>query len=471
MIAFHSSCRDDKSAKAIFLSKSAQATLNPSDTLTKLLRAYSSQKTPIEVSFREMVPWMPYNSPRYTHQLHTYPAKVIPQIPHFFLSCPEVATGNGTVLDPFGGSGTVALEACLLGHDAMVSDSNPLARLIAQVKLTPISPDHMGKRILQVRDAIKKCRNSAPPDVVNLQYWYSERTIRHLSRVRHVVLNLPDSPFSRLCKVALSSVARKLSLADPRIAVPVRLKPDRYSDDHPLHKKSKDLLIQLNEVDVIDFYLNTLKNYAHQVSSLWPIRRDLGQLLTVFVNTIGKSRKSLSLHPCDSVDLIVTSPPYLGAQKYIRSSSLGIGWLGLAESNKLRRLEDNSIGREHFSQNRYHNAPESILSEADDLIQTVYLSNPLRAHIAATYLAEMKQALENCYRLLKSGGSLVLVSGCNMICGNVFNTTKYLKSTCEDIGFSTSLEVTDTIKSRGLMTRRNKTAGMIPLESVILLKK
>lgn len=468
---FQNGCCKDKSAKAFVPHNQTSLKLNPSETLTNLLGAYRSQKNPIEVSFREMVPWIPYNSPRYTHQLHSYPAKVIPQIPHFFLSCPEVVAPNATILDPFGGSGTVALEACLLGYDSMISDSNPLARLIAQVKVTPISPHHMERRILQLRNAIRGCRHSGVPDVVNIHYWYSERTIRQLSRVRHVVLSLPDSPFGRLCKVALSSAARKLSLADPRIAVPVKLRPERYMNDHPLHQKSKDLLAQLDEVDVIEYFLSTLKNYSQQISSLWPIREDLGRLTAIFTNTLGKSRKSLSTQPSNSVDIIVTSPPYLGAQKYIRSSSLGIGWLGLAESNKLRQLEDNSIGREHFSQHRYSALPKETLSEADDLIQTVFLSNPLRAHIAVTYLNEMRLAFENCYRLLKNGGSLVLVSGCNMICGNVFNTTKYLKSICENIGFDTTLEVTDAIKSRGLMTRRNKTAGLIPLESVILLKK
>ena len=104
-----------------------------SKVLQRLTKEYKSAGKPISVSFRDLVPWIPYNSPRYSHQIHSYPAKVIPHIPHFFLGCKSIIGHDSQILDPFGGSGTVALEACLAGVNAIVSDSNPLARLITKV--------------------------------------------------------------------------------------------------------------------------------------------------------------------------------------------------------------------------------------------------------------------------------------------------------------------------------------------------
>ena len=67
-----------------------------------------------------------------THDIHPYPAKFIPQIPGNLIS---VLSGPGElVLDPFGGSGTTALEAMRLGRRALSVDANPIASLIGAVK-------------------------------------------------------------------------------------------------------------------------------------------------------------------------------------------------------------------------------------------------------------------------------------------------------------------------------------------------
>src|SRR6202040_1886969 len=63
----------------------------------------------------------------------------------------------------------------------------------------------------------------------------------------------------------------------------------------------------------------------------------------------------------DLASLIVTSPPYISAQKYIRSSTLSLGWLGLAPNHKLRDLERLNIGREHFSKLEYKSIPKTFL--------------------------------------------------------------------------------------------------------------
>jgi hypothetical protein len=67
-----------------------------------------------------------------THDLHPYPAKFIPQIPG---NCIAQLTFPGElVLDPFGGSGTTALEAVRLGRRALSIDANAVGTLIGRVK-------------------------------------------------------------------------------------------------------------------------------------------------------------------------------------------------------------------------------------------------------------------------------------------------------------------------------------------------
>jgi hypothetical protein len=101
----------------------------------------------------------------------------------------------------------------------------------------------------------------------------------------------------------------------------------------------------------------------------------------------------------------------------------------------------------------------------------VHKKNPLRAHIAATYLREMRVVFGEIARVLEPGGHLVLVAGNNRVCGERFPTAHYLANLAEEFGLRRRLVLIDDIQSRGLMTKRNKNADVITQEWVYLLEK
>jgi SAM-dependent methyltransferase len=148
-----------------------------------------------------------------------------------------------------------------------------------------------------------------------------------------------------------------------------------------------------------------------------------------------------------------------------------MGWLGMAVPGELRPLENMSIGREHFAVSECSKCPTTGIDAADRLIKRVYASNSLRATIVATYLNEMREAMREMVRVLKPGGHLVLVIGNNEVCGLPFRSSVFLTEICEGLGLRAKLRLIDEIKSRGLMTKRNKTASVITREWVILLEK
>lgn len=86
--------------------------VDTSDSYADLCKAYASKGAPVEVDFRAMVAWLKKGD-QLTHQIHTYPAKLLPHIAHFFVRASVVFRDSRVVLDPFCGSGTVALEASL----------------------------------------------------------------------------------------------------------------------------------------------------------------------------------------------------------------------------------------------------------------------------------------------------------------------------------------------------------------------
>jgi DNA modification methylase len=172
----------------------------------------------------------------------------------------------------------------------------------------------------------------------------------------------------------------------------------------------------------------------------------------------------------ESVDLILTSPPYAGAQKYIRSSSLNLGWLGLTEKEDLKSLDKKIIGRENYLSSEIKEIKTGI-SSADELLTLLFKLNRERAYIVGNYLQEIKIALDESIRVLKNGGYFIIVIGNNKVCNCEFNTQDYLSEYVERKGLKLQFKLIDDIKSYGLMTKRNKTADIISREWILVFRK
>ena len=89
--------------------------------LYNFLQEYNASKTPLSISFREIIKNFS-NTERASHSIHHYPAKLLVHIPFFFLSNTILSKPGDIVLDPFCGSGTVLLEAILSGRNAVGFD-------------------------------------------------------------------------------------------------------------------------------------------------------------------------------------------------------------------------------------------------------------------------------------------------------------------------------------------------------------
>lgn len=427
------------------------------DALQSLIEKFNESQEPQEVSFRDLVPWLKVGE-RATHYIHTYPAKLLPHIAHFFLASQKICSPKSVVLDPFSGTGTVALEAMLAGHQALYADANPLARMISAVKAKKIELSVLQSAFSACMASFKKSRAGKAPDVVNIHHWYSPDAIRGLVRLKAAIDLIQDPDVKSFFLVTFSAVARKCSLADPRLSVPVRLK--EYAG-----RRSR------KAISVINCFSEQFETNCKRMQELTEISRDSAMPICVGIDARSLTNEKGDAVKSNSVDLIITSPPYAGAQKYIRATSLSLGWLGIVKPNELRALEDQNIGREHIPKSKYLDFSETDIAEADEVLRSVYQTNPLRAAIASTYLQEMRAALTEMHRVLKPGGRLVLVIGNNVVCGNEFMSSEYLGKICKGLGMTLELSLLDAIKSRGLMTKRNKTASVISREWVLLFRK
>ena len=413
---------------------------------------------------------------RLAHLIHPYPAKLLVHIPFFFLNNDLLSEAGDLVLDPFCGSGTVLSEAQSAGRVGYGADANPLARLIARVKTTQIEPPRIRQHLRSIITKIKDENPRNLPDVVNINHWFYPNVVSQLQCLRQVILRIRDARTREFLLVCFSVTVRKVSRADPRLSVPVRLRLGQYPKLHPLRAKSDSHLRKLRKVSVVKVFESVVRSNLLRMKRLR--KADVNEPCMV----IGSDARNLKSESggdwgtveCvadESIQLIITSPPYPGAQKYIRASSLSLGWLGLCASSDLRRLKGQSIGREEVSKVECLENGSTGIAAADRAITNIRRRNRKRAAIATAYLNEMRTALGEMRRVLKTGGHLVLVAANNRICGRSFKTVEYLSAICEDLGFFTTACFVDAIHSRGLMTKRNKTASLIARECVLVLTK
>ena len=171
----------------------------------------------------------------------------------------------------------------------------------------------------------------------------------------------------------------------------------------------------------------------------------------------------------ESVDGIITSPPYLSAQKYVRTLKLELLLLNICSIEDLVDLEKKTIGTEYIS--RREDIDKMGISEIDTLIESTYEKHPERGIQLYTYLINMKLAIQEIYRVLKDGKCLILVLGTNRILNQQVNIYRLITKISEDIGFSHLVTFRDKITNRGMITKRHETGGLIQNEYIVVLRR
>lgn len=420
------------------------------------------------VNFRSLVPAIK-KPERYTHLIHPYPAKLLVHIPFFFLQNTILSQKGDKVLDPFAGSGTVLLEAIIAGRHPIGAECNPIAQLISRVKTKYIATKKIEDATIELctRKDVPVFNDKKLPSSLNFQYWYSQSTFSQLKELFSRISLIEDLDVSDFLWLCFSCCVKKVSFADPKFSVPVRLKKESYVSNPKLHNKIINLLNELENINVIEVFKQIVQKNIERLKTI-------DGIIHFPLEMYSDSRKLETSHgklKSNSVSLVITSPPYAGAQKYIRAQSLSLGWLGYCAGNSLVSLKDQSIGREDYKISDYKELIETGVKKADLLLKKIWDVNNQRAHIAASYLCEMRQAIKESIRVLKPRGYMVLVVGNNNVCGYDFLTSEYLREIAEQEGLTTRFCLIDTIQSFGLMTARNKTASIITCEWIFLFEK
>ncbi|MCY3627263.1 MAG: DNA methyltransferase [Gammaproteobacteria bacterium] len=387
---------------------------------------------------------------RYTHGLHKYPAKFFPELPRWIID--RYSSKGDTILDPFMGSGTTNLEAGLLGRNSIGVDVDPFSRFLSKVKTTQLPENELLKAHEVVVNAIGKYgkRNhvNGIPSFPYRDKWFKPYILKELSFIKSVIETIQYSQdIKDFFLICFSSIIRAVSEADNNCTRTV------------IRKK---LAKQVNEGDAIRLFLKRLDRNIKGMIALG--QSDMSG--NVFIPNDADARAMPSVHS-DSIDLAITSPPYMNAVDYPRTHQLEMYWLGFA-SGSLAPLKKLHIGTEVVSVVDYNSLHKTQSKLANRAIEAIYQCDPRRAYIASKYIDDMQANLEETYRVLQPGKRYVVIVGDNLVRGVRFETWKYLKQIAPKVGFRVEKNFVSAIINHFIKVPR---AERINDDHILVLKK
>jgi 16S rRNA G966 N2-methylase RsmD len=422
------------------------------------------------------------------HNIHYYPGRIFPYIPLFMLSVNDFNEFKGPILDPFAGCGTILLESIINPFSKRIAigvEKNPIGRLISKVKTTPVNEQTIDELLQVICSEFHKAESRVTeiPEFTNRPLWFSNNAFKKLSMLKYAITQVcciqDYKDFFWLC---FSSTIRRVSKANPYIPPPVVLKPEKYIGSKTEFEKLTNILLDSEDPPV----LNRFKEIVLKNKRKLDVLKDITELKNgeVFSEIIWDDAKSImkgKSEECgklfkqeskplesNSVDMVFTSPPYLTAQKYIRTDKLELFCLGYSEREVLA-LEKSSIGTERVSM-----ATKIVplgIETIDCEVAKINASSHERAVQVFQYFKEMSETLGEIRRVLRKNSYAIVVIGDNRVLHKNMETYSLLSDAARKTGFKEIVILKDTIRSRSMLTKRNGTGGIIKNEYVIVLKK
>ena len=344
-----------------------------------------------------------------------------------------------TVLDPFAGVGTTLVEALKHGHDAFGFEINPYAALACEAKTAAASYD---VALLQAKIASFKRyaaarvakgdetpESTAPNGFASRVPFFSPNVERQVLICLDFI-NAETTEWVRdLLRVALGAVMVSFSNYSYEPSLGTRAAAGKQDVLHADVISVVGKKLQEMYEDIVTF-----QDWIGKLPHL-PRARIFGKS---FFDSAGEIKPR-------SVDVLITSPPYLNNYHYIRNTRPHMFWLGMVElPSDLKEMEKKSFGQ--FWQT-VRSGPEIALRpkvpELSRLIEELRKRNVEKgayggsgwANYAASYFNDCERFCDLTHGLMRTGGTAVVVIGNNILQGVEFKTDRFFAEIAQQKGF------------------------------------
>ena len=241
------------------------------------------------------------------HSLHPYPAKFPPSVPHQLLK--QFSKGGDVVLDPFSGCGTTLVEGKLNKCHVIGNDINFIALLLSRVKTRTYQKKELNICEGFINDLIRSYVSKIEPEhkmqYDGIDHWFQENVQRELNLIKDKIHSWEKcsgkKKLPELMKVVLSSIIIDVSNQES---------DTRYA---AIDKKIEDGFT----IELFAKKYDQIKNKLLRVD--YPKR--------LKVKILSEDARVLKSVDNDSIDLIVTSPPYANTYDYYLYHKHRMLWL------------------------------------------------------------------------------------------------------------------------------------------------
>jgi len=419
----------------------------------KLFEYYQDSKYRLEDGLNSLDRLIPSSqTTHYTHGIHHYVAKFMPQYPLLFIRL--LSKPNDIVLDPMCGSGTTLIESVLNERNAYGIDIDPLARLISKVATTPLSEKKNNALRDWYTNIIKNPKKSILKKyhlekVPNHKIWFRDDILQTIFYLKEEIDKIEDSESRDVAKVALSRIIKEVSNADPRDAMP------EINHEHPVNEQA----------DVWQSYSNSLERTLEKIYEFSNRYRNK----KIRAKIIGNDGRKINLQD-NQVDLIITSPPYAYAMDYGRIHKLSMFTVLELSGEELKELSKEYVGTDRVSV-KEELQTISALNFAKPFIEKLRLKDKRRALSLQKYLIDMYKITQECTRVLKKGGYFVYIIGNSTLAKEEFSSANALKMMGEQFGLVVQLTHERPYYMRSMGQKRASHSAVTKSDVFIIFRK
>lgn len=332
-----------------------------------------------------------------THSYHRYPAKFIPNIVEKLLN--DFTDKDDIVLDPFGGCGTTLVESKRLGRKSIGFDINPVAKFIAEVKVTAIEPSKLDLEFEKLQKRLIKqkkinLRHHTKND--RLLYWFDENTIQELDFIYSEIGKIKNKNIKKFFLCAFSHNLKNSSRWLMKSIKPTIDKNKIIPSVHGTFLRHAKSMVKKNH----KFYL-TLKDQKNLRTSAKVLLQD--------------STKKFPIQNRE-IDLIITSPPYVTSYEYADLHQLSLLWFGSDKKNfnNWSKFSNNfSAFRKNFIGTTYKDEQVGNIGSrlGTKIINELESVNKALSKAVANYFIDMHSSFAEMFRVLKPEKYACIVIG------------------------------------------------------------
>ncbi len=399
------------------------------------------------------------NTKQYTHCFHSYPAMMIPQVAGRILD--EFGKNSKLLFDPYCGTGTSLVEANLRGINAIGTDINPLARLIAKVKTTIIPLKSLDLYIKDFNDFVLSIRlggrkvSPKIPNFKNIDYWFKKETQYWLAVIKEYIEKIDNEDIRDFFKVAFSETVREVSLT--------------RNSEFKLYRMSEKQIEKFNP-DVFFIMMEKLIRNRNGMAEYIKIKKNKASSKIYDFNTVYEI--PFDIIPLESIDIVVTSPPYGDSRTtvaYGQFSRLANQWLGFEETNEVDKKSMGGVRKKE-----YRNFNVEVL---DKVLFKIARIDEKRLYDVISFYIDYEKSINNVAKVVKKGGIVAYVVGNRKVKGIEIPNDEITKEFFERNGFKHIKTIIREIPNKR-MPKRNSPSNIAGItdttmnyEYIVILRK